>query len=260
MPKTNDQDVAAPMPIADPKPPVLAVGVGRGGSGKSFVLEEMVWRARAQGRRVIIADGDMRSSTLAGIIPDDVTRPPSDALPDKKEWLTGVFNQMLLEGVSAVVDLGGGEQVLQEYGNDLAIVDLCTEAGIEPLAIFCLGPDPEDLQHALSIWEGGYFRPDKALLILNEGAIRTGRTVAGAFEKTLQDPGFLRMIEGGVRPILLPRLACNDLVRETRKGFYAAAAGSGLDTRFQVQKIMVGRWLKALEHKRAEHGASDWLP
>src|SRR3954452_19342753 len=87
---------------------------------------------------------------------------------------------------SAVVDLGGGEQVLQEYGFDLDIVDLCADAGLEPLALYCLGPDEEDLQHALSIWEGGYFRPQRSLLILNEGAIRTGRTVAGAFEKTLK--------------------------------------------------------------------------
>jgi len=263
MAEDGDQETGVmerPAP-ATPRVPVLAVGVGRGGSGKSFVLEELVWRARNQGRQVIVADGDMRSSTLANTFSDaSVTRPASDTLADKKEWLTGVFNRMLLEGVSAVVDLGGGEQVLQEYGFDLNIVDLCADAGIEPLALYCLGPDDEDLQHALSIWEGGYFRPQRSLLILNEGAIRTGRTVAGAFEKTLKSAGLKKMVDGGVKPILLPRLACNDLVRASGKGLYAAAAGQGLDLSHQVQRIMVNRWLASLEHKRAEQGALEWLP
>jgi hypothetical protein len=254
----SDDDMAVMEPTSSAL--VLAVAVGRGGSGKSFVLEELVWRARSQERGVIIADGDMRSSTLTNVFPDEVSRPASDALPDKKEWLTGIFNRMLLEGVSAVVDLGGGEQVLQEYGNDLNIVDLCADAGIDPVALYCLGPDEEDLNHVLSIWEGGYFRPQRALLFLNEGTIRNGKTVAGAFERTLSHPGLKRMRESGVKVILLPRLACNDLVRASGKGLYAAASGSGLDLSHQVQRIMVKRWLAGLEQKRAEHGVLEWMP
>jgi hypothetical protein len=240
--------------------PVLAVAAGRGGSGKSFALSELVWRAQSQGRRVIVADGDMRSSTLAEMFPAALSRPKSDALPDKKEWLTEVFNRMLTEGVSAVVDLGGGEQVLQEYGNDLNIVALCRDLGIDPVAVYCLGPDVEDLNHVLSIWEGGYFRPDRAVLLLNEGAIRNGKTVGGAFEKTLSHPGLREMRESGVKMILLPRLACYDLVHASGKGFYEAAAGTGLDLSLQVQRIMVKRWLAALEQKRADHGILGWLP
>ena len=47
--------------------------------------------------------------------------------------------------------------------------------------------DAEDLRHALSIWEAGYFRPRRVFLVLNEGVIRDGRTIAGAFEATLAD-------------------------------------------------------------------------
>ena len=46
---------------AAPQVPVLAVGLGRGASGKSTVLAEMIWRAIAQGRDPIVADGDPRS-------------------------------------------------------------------------------------------------------------------------------------------------------------------------------------------------------
>jgi MinD-like ATPase involved in chromosome partitioning or flagellar assembly len=54
--------------------PVLAVGLGRGFGGKSTGLAELVWRARNQGRSVIVADGDARSKTLAGIFPTPPSR------------------------------------------------------------------------------------------------------------------------------------------------------------------------------------------
>ena len=64
--------------------PVLAVGLGRGFGGKSTGLSELVWRARDQGRDVIVADGDARSRTLAGLFPEAVS-PATDELPDVKE-------------------------------------------------------------------------------------------------------------------------------------------------------------------------------
>ena len=98
----------APAPV-----PVLAVGLGRGFGGKSTGLSELVWRARDQGRDVIVADGDTRSRTLAGLFPE-ATSPATDELPDVKEWLSGILNRMVEERRSAVLDLGGGDRVLLE--------------------------------------------------------------------------------------------------------------------------------------------------
>ena len=39
-------------------------------AGQSTVLAELVWRAEAQGRSVIVADGDVRSRTLTALFPD----------------------------------------------------------------------------------------------------------------------------------------------------------------------------------------------
>jgi hypothetical protein len=125
----------APAPV-----PVLAVGLGRGFGGKSTGLSELVWRARDQGRDVIVADGDTRSRTLAGLFPEAVS-PATDELPDVKEWLSGILNRMVEERRSAVLDLGGGDRVLQEYGRDLLLVEFCAEYGIEPLALYFLGPE-----------------------------------------------------------------------------------------------------------------------
>ena len=240
--------------------PVLAVGLGRGFGGKSTGLSELVWRARNQGREVIVADGDARSKTLASMFPE-ATSPATEELPDVKEWLSGILNRMVEEQRSAVLDLGGGDRVLQEYGRDLLLVEFCEEYGIEPLALYFLGPEEEDLKHVLSIWEAGYFRPKKTFLVLNEGVIREGKTMAGAFDQTLSDPGLAKMIEDGAVPIMMKRLACMDLVRKSGIGFYSAAtggkgaAGKPLDPTYA---FMVKKWLRDLEGERMAQ--AGWLP
>jgi hypothetical protein len=239
--------------------PVLAVGLGRGFGGKSTGLAELVWRARNQGRSVIVADGDARSKTLAGIFPD-ATFPPTEELPDIKAWLNTVLNSMVKEKRSAVLDLGGGDRVLMEYGRDLRLVEFCSRRGIEPLALYFLGPEEEDLKHVLAIWEAGYFRPKRTLLVLNEGVIREGRTVAGAFEKTLAHPGFEKMVQAGAVPILMQRLACMDLVKTNGAGFYAAASGEGDKPLDPVEEFQVQDWIEDLEGKRQKAGAVAWLP
>jgi hypothetical protein len=251
MAKANGQDTAAAQ--------VLAVGLGRGFGGKSTGLAELVWRARNQGREVIVADGDPRSRTLSSMFSEAMS-PPTEELPDVKTWLSQVLNRMVKERRSAVLDLGGGDRVLQEYGRDLRLVEFCARRGIEPLALYFLGPEDEDLRHVLSIWEAGYFRPRRTLLVLNEGVIREGRTVAGAFGRTLDDPGFARMVEEGAVPVLMQRLACMDLVRRGGVGLYQAATGDGGAPLDPVEQFMVEDWLADLERKRADAGATTWLP
>jgi hypothetical protein len=182
--------------------PVLAIGLGRGGNGKSTILMEMVWRARAQGRSVIVADGDARSKTLSSLFPDAMT-PQREEMPDVKTFLAALLNRIAKGQTSAVLDLGGGDRALLEFGRELRLVEFCARRGIEPLAIYCLGPEEEDLSHVSTIFTGGYFSPKRMVLLLNEGVIRSGQHVAGAFERTLADPRFVRMIEAGAKPILL---------------------------------------------------------
>jgi hypothetical protein len=251
MAKNNGQEV--------PASPVLAVGLGRGFGGKSTGLSELVWRARSLGREVIIADGDARSKTLTGMFPEAM-RPPTEELPDVKTWLTQVLNRMVKESRSAVLDLGGGDRVLQEYGRDLRLVQFCEQRSIEPLALYFLGPEEEDLKHVLSIWDAGYFRPKRCLLVLNEGVIREGKTVAGAFERTIAHAGFEKMVEAGAQPVLMTRLACMDDIRQLGIGFYDAASGAGETPLDPVQQFMVEVWLADLETKRREVGADRWLP
>src|SRR6266404_2705599 len=74
---------------------------------------------------------DLRSRTLSLLyppsdekgnpIPDAASAPPTDELPDIKAWLSSEFDSMVTEGVSRVLDLSGGDRVLQEYVRDLVL-------------------------------------------------------------------------------------------------------------------------------------------
>ena len=206
---------AAPLPAA----PVLAVGLGRGFGGKSTGLSELVWRARNQGRDVIVADGDARSKTLASMFPD-ATCPRSEELPDVKEWISDLLNRMIEEKRSAVLDLGGGDRVLQEYGRDLGLVEFCEEYGIEPLALYFLGPEEEDLKHVLSIWEAGYFRPKRTLLVTNEGVIRDLAVVDAQIEAKIGTAGILADVKKGASKDFVEGLKAidQDLVKQAVGG------------------------------------------
>jgi hypothetical protein len=252
--KVVESDTEAPAQA--PKRPVLAVGLGRGGNGKSTVLSELAWRAQAQGRDVIVADGDARSKTLSGLFPDAM-HPDSEEMPDVKAFLTALLNRMVKEGKSAILDLGGGDRALMELGRDMRLVEFCRRRGIEPLAVYCLGPDEEDLSHIHTIYRGEYFRPERAVLFANEGVIRNGQHVTGAFDRTLGDQRF-QEIAKSAKLILLPRLACMGLVKTQSVGFYKAAAGAaGLDP---VEEFMIEDWLVAIEAKRNQQGIAEWMP
>jgi hypothetical protein len=186
--------------------------------------------------------------------------PPTEEMPDVKEWISGLLDRMVSEGKSLVLDLGGGDRVLLEYGRDLELVEFCEFQGVEPLAVYVLGPDPEDLEHCLSIARQGFFRPRRTLVVFNEGVVRSGRTVIGAFSDTLAASGLLEMEEAGARAITMPRLACMDKVRKDPLGFYGAVVGgigSGLTP---TDRFMVRKWLRELEDLRRGAGVDGWLP
>jgi hypothetical protein len=251
----SEVNSVSPVSAAD-RSPVLAIGFGRGFGGKSTLLSEVAWRAINQGRSVIVADFDARSKTLADLFPGAVV-PQTEELPDLKTEFSKLLNRMAKEKSSAVVDLGGGDRLMLEYGRDLRLVEFCQRRGIEPLAIYVLGPEVEDLRHCLSIYEAAYFRPQRTLLMLNEGVIREGRTVVGAFEQTMAHPDFQRMVSNGAVPMLMTRLPCMDAIKERRLNFYEAATGGQLDP---VEEFMLDDWLADLEAKRQKFNVADWLP
>src|SRR4051794_16140917 len=112
--------------------------------------------------------------------------------------------------------------------------------------------------HIHAIFRGGYFRPERMVLFMNEGVIRAGQHVSGAFNRTVADERFVEIVTAGAKTILLTRLACMAMLHGSSAGFYrAASGGAGLDP---VEEFMVEDWLAELEAKRQVEGIAEWLP
>jgi hypothetical protein len=239
--------------------PALAIGFGRGSSGKSTLLSELAWRAMNAGRDIVVADFDPRSKTLVDLFPTAVV-PVSEELPDVKSEFMKLLNRMTKEKASSVVDFGGGDRFMLEFGRDLMLVEYCARKKIDPVAIYVLGPEIEDLRHCLSIFDAGYFLPERMLIVFNEGAIREGKTVKGAFTETMADEGLKRMLASGAKAIMMNKLPCMELVKRKGLNFYSASTGDCREPLDPVEEFMVESWLADLEAKRIKVGVSDWLP
>lgn len=246
---------------------------GRGRLGGSTDADRVIQRARHQGRRVKPLDGDLRSRTLSNLYPafdadgvpilDGATSPESEELPAVKKWLGVEFDQMVEECVSRVLDLGGGDRWLHEYGRDLAIGEFCRDYNVGLTQAFYIGPDVEDFRHVLQILKSGDLKDARTLLVLNEGVIRQGQTTEGAFDPIVAHPDFLAILKDGARVVVMPRLTCLDQLRARGFGFYDAIEGQpdkdGKRASPTLQH-MTKKWLDVIEHFNGEAGTLGWQP
>ena len=244
---------------------------GRGRVGGSTFLDFVIQYWRRRGRRVKPLDGDLRSRTFTALYPgkdasglpmrDGATSPVSEDLAANKAWLGGELDDSVEDGVCRVVDFGGGDRVIQEYGDDIRIGDFCHAYSLGLIWPFILGPDPEDLQHVVQVIASGHVT-GRILLVLNEGVIRHGQTTTGVFAATMQRPEYKALLRDGAEPFLMPRLTCMDQLRERGLGFYEAAAG-GLDREGRraspTMRHMVGVWIKEMEAQIEVSGAAQWM-
>lgn len=265
-------------PVPNPKPlisadPFIIKRDGRGRVGGSAALDVIVQRTRHEGRRIKVLDGDLRSRTLASLYPstgldgkpilDGASSPASEEPPIMKKWIFDELDEMVADRVSRVLDLGGGDRVLQEANRDLPIASYCTNFGIKLVSVCVIGPDPEDFRHIMELVRTGGIEPSRMLMMLNEGVIRQGQSVDGVFEPLMRDPDMKALIRDGARTVFFRRLTCMDQVRSTGQSYYDIAAGlpnaAGVKPRPTMQH-MVKIWLEQFEAEHAQAGTLEWLP
>lgn len=240
--------------------PALVIGLGRGRVGKSTMLRWIVERARNAGRDVIVADGDTRNPTLSTQFAD-ARKPRSGDPAVVKDWLAELLNEVAERRVSVVLDLGGGDRALEEFGRDLALVEFCEATGISPVAVHGLGPDADDLRHVVNIERAGHFRPARTLVVTNEALVRQGASTATAFGALMAMPEWKVLAQRGAIPVLMRRLPCMADLDRLGLGFFdAAARRPGRDgvPLGPVQAFMLAGWLRALETELGD--AARWLP
>ena len=212
------------------RPPVMAVRHGRGRTGGSTFADYLIQRARHAGRPILIGDGDRRNATLASLYPPSekggASQPETDETPDVKDWIGRLVGQMVEARTSLILDLGAGDQVLAEFGRELALPDFCESVGVLSLSIYMIGPDLEDFEHVLKIAKAGVFESKQSLLVMNESLVRTGKTPAKAFDHILKHPEVENLIAEDLRILMMPRILYLDQVRKTGLNFFDAAAGA----------------------------------
>ena len=275
-PKTVARGPDAPEsrePISVARRPVLAQRKGRGRLGGSRFLDLLVQRARAANRRVKVLDGDLRSRTLAEIYPavdtngkpvrDGASAPKSEELPDMKTWLFEQLDEMVEDRVSRVLDLGGGDRVMQEFVRELPMATYCEEMGIDLVSLYMLGPDPEDFRHVREVIKAEGGDTTKIVLVLNEGVIRVGQSVVGVFDPLLLHPDMSALIGDGARVVMFRRLSCMDTVQASGQSYYdivRGMPGRGGQKQRPTTQHMVRIWLERFEAEFVENGVGEWLP
>ena len=180
-----------------------------------------------------------------------------------KTWMLDHLDDMAVNRVSRVLDLGGGERVIPEFVRDLSLTTYCRDLGITLLSIYMLGPDVEDFRHVIEQVRSNDMAAERTLLVMNEGVIRQGQSVDGAFVPILTDPEMRILVESGAATVFLKRLSCMPLVRETGRGFYDIAEGKpdgkGVRPRPTLQH-MVKTWLVDNEAQHIAADTAEWLP
>lgn len=252
---------------------VLAMRYGRGRLGGSGVILAAIQRARSRGRRIKPMEGDLKSRTLAGYYPshapdgrpilDGATMPKSENFGDFKSWIGDTMDDMAEDGISRALDISGGDRVMQELLADLSLAAFCGERGFKFLALCMLGSDMEDFNHIRAAVDAGVLHPEHMILIMNEGAIRSGQNPDGAFDAIIGHPEFQVLTDGGAVPFYLTRLPCMDALREQRLNFYDVAANRpGPDGKRPraVMQHMTNKWLGDFEAQHVLRDTAGRLP
>ena len=266
-PKPTNEKPVADLKASEPRVQTLATRLGRGRLGGSTICDLIVQRGRRAGRPVMVADGDRRNATLAGLYPPGspggASVPATDELADMKDWITQEVSQMVSSRASMVLDLGGGDRVLADYGEDLPLATFCEAAGVTCLPLYFTGPEKDDFDHIVAIHRAGYFRGPVSILFMNESLVRAGKTTIGAFDPILDRPEIEELERDGVKMVLLPRLPCMTEMRAAGLSFYDAAAnrpGNNGKPMDPVRQFMVKHWLERLELAFVSAGVASYLP
>lgn len=273
----NEQDPELGAELATPalpaRPPVLFVRRGRGRTGGSTLCDWLIQRARRNGRRAQALDGDLRSCTLKTFYPatdsggapveDCASYPEGEALGTIRDWLMNELNAMAEDRVSRVLDLGGGDRVIQEFIQDLDLANFTERFEITLVQAFFLGPDEEDFRHVLATIDDSQFDPRRTILYLNSGVLRTSQDPASVFVPVTRSQQFKELERGGIKTVSVPRIICLDEMRVlglSINDVLANRPGRNGRRAPPTMQIMVEGWNRKLEMQHRETGVEDVLP
>ena len=222
---------------------------GRGRIGKTTFARWLHGAVENQGGSAIVAACDPGNRTLRRFL-DGVAEPPTTDPVETRDWLWSLLHAAMTGGHNAIIDLGGGNSSLTSLLEETpSLGDVLSEAGLEPVAIYLLGTDPDDLT-VLAMNERLGFRPRATAIILNE---IDGRRYK--FNEVLEHPTTRKALDNGAVQLWMPALwkEAAETLRRNAWPFKDVAQYADVLTTSAVQT-----WLRRMDEEFAP--IRSWFP
>lgn len=243
---------------------VLWIALGRQRVGKTTVLNATVQYFRQRGCVIEVwnADQQNRSHTLSTFFGAAVVPPPG-GLVDGKLWIEERLMDQVRRHCDAVLDAGGGWTGFASLVEEVPLAGVLGEQGVQPVCLFCVGPERADLDYLEHFAADGLFLPESTMIVLNAGLVLSGRSAGGAFAAVREHPAFRAALKKGARVAMMPPLACMSEVTDRGLTFADAAGGRvkpGQQPLSIFDRPRVRRWWQVEMPEFFREFPQEWLP
>ncbi|MBS0984258.1 ArsA-related P-loop ATPase [Gluconobacter cerinus] len=238
--------------------------IGPGGTGKTTFARWAAVKMSEAGREALLVAMDPQNRSLVTWF-DGVEQPPTTDGAQSSRWMRETLAYQMEDKLTALYDLGGGNTAFSltvEAMPDL--VGALQSEGVEPVALYFVGPRPDDLAVMGQIEALG-FQPSATAVILNEGRVDSTMTATEAFGRTLRNSVMKNALTRGVIPVFMPRLEQEVAAEiegkrltfsEARDG--KTRTGSSVAPLGPFERSMTRRWLDKMDQQFAP--IASWLP
>lgn len=249
----------------------IDVLLGRGRTGKTTWARWAVERARGAGREVALADGDRNNATLGSFYPDASSPAAGDDV-SVTAWMEELAEGVINTRGRLVLDMGGGDRSFATVAERHGFNDVLPENGVDLTAWYFLAGGRDDGE-TLVFMEGIGFRPQRTVVVLNEGLAPAVPAGQDPFAAALKDREVRKVLDRGAKLLRMPAtplatmVAADDLfigIREAAGGGvpkgedglpHPEARPLNLWRRNELKK-----WLAQMEERHAAAGVLEWLP
>jgi hypothetical protein len=200
-----ERSVAPVSPIDLTGKPKLLFMVGRGGTGKTTLARWLGWRMAEQGRETLLAALDPQNRSLVGWF-SGVAQPIDGGVYETSKFLKQLIDDRIAQRAGAILDFGGGDTSLTRLvESHRDVCDMLVDAGVEPVAVYTVGPGVDDLAAMLLVEREG-FLPRTRMIVLNEARAPLGTPRETAFRALMRSKAYQAAIQGGTMQIWMPAL------------------------------------------------------
>ncbi|GEM16993.1 hypothetical protein NBRC3293_1490 [Gluconobacter oxydans NBRC 3293] len=172
-------------------------------------------------------------------------------------WFEAEIERASTTAQSLIVDFGGGDQTIKKMSRELSLVESIQEAGLTPVALYCIGGDPDDLGALYSLYDA--FAPPATLIVFSRFALPSHIDAVSWLETAVsQHEPFQAILNAGAELVPVPTLSCAHRLSERRLKFFDALSGAGSNPLGVFDRQRVQTWMREMETSFAR--VTHYLP